>query len=109
MGKPGQRSRTVGKRFVKLSQPSSHKASLGRLRRVHSLPERNNETLPLMRARIDETCRWNDRAAPCRSMLGNRNGLPHAEPRFRHPRHESANLDHGRQRTSTKNLHTTHM
>lgn len=103
MPEVGERQREVRQRLMEFPESSPDDARLGGLRGCDPFPEGDNHSLPIMRAGINDTCRRNDRPAPCRHVRRDSDGFAHAKPRFSHPRDDSADLNDGRQHASAEN------
>ena len=82
---------------------SARRCEARRLGACDPFPEGDNQSLPIVRAGINDTCRRNDRAPPRRHMRRDSDCIADAEPRFRHPRDNSAELNDGRRHASAKN------
>jgi hypothetical protein len=102
MPEVSERGREVRQRLMELPESSPGDPRLGGLR-GDPFPEGDNHSLPIMRAGINDTCRRNDRAAPCRRVRRDSDRFAHAKPRFSHPHNESADLNDGRQHASAEN------
>ena len=103
MPEVGERQREARQRLMELPESPSDDARLGGIGGCGLFPEGDNHSLPIVRARINDTCRRNDRAAPCRHVRRDSDGFADAKPRFGHPRDDFADLNDGRQHASAEN------
>ena len=93
------------------SPPAPHGAPGVAVRRCAARRDRGVRPFPRRRqpfpadsaGRINDTCRRNDRAAPCRHVRRDSDGFADAKPRFGHPRDDFADLNDCRQHASAEN------